>query len=254
MGEGASNSWWLLPNVSAQPYGQDVDDLIVWMHVVMLVLFVGWLGYFLLAIFKFRASRGHKADPSYRFGRANVAFAVGVGILEIFLESGYSVPGWRNLKEEFPAPDKALTVRVVAKQFTWIIHYAGEDGLFGRTLPTLASAKNPMGLDREGDLAAKDDIWTYGKLRVPLGKPVIVRLSSLDVIHSFGVPNLRLKQDVVPGMEIPVWFEAAVEGSYVIACSQLCGNGHSTMKGSVEVLPPAGFEQWLDEQAKELAE
>jgi len=96
-------------------------------------------------------------------------------------------------------------VRIVAEQFAWNIHYPGPDGVFGRTSLSLVGTDNPLGLDRS-DPAAKDDIATINQLNVPVGKPVVIHLSSKDVIHSLNLPAFRVKQDAVPGLNIPVWF------------------------------------------------
>jgi cytochrome c oxidase subunit 2 len=116
------------------------------------------------------------------------------------------------------------------------------------------------------DSAATDDVTTLNQLYLPVNKPVIVKLRSKDVIHSFNVPEFRVKQDAIPGLTIPVWFIPNVttaemrtrtgnpEFQYEIACAQLCGLGHFRMRGFVTVLPPEEFQKWLEEKAKEAAE
>jgi cytochrome c oxidase subunit 2 len=124
---------------------------------------------------------------------------------------------------------------------------------------------NPLGLDRD-DPAAKDDVTTVNQLYLPVNRPIIVRLRSKDVIHSFGVPELRVKQDAVPGLTIPIWFIPTIttadmrtrlgnpEFEYEIACAQLCGIGHARMRGLVTIQSADEFQKWLDEKVKEAAE
>ena len=103
---------------------------------------------------------------------------------------------------------------------------------------------NPLGLD-PSDSAAKDDIVAINQLHVPVGKPVIVHLNSKDVIHSFFLPVMRVKQDVIPGQTVSVWFEAAKTGKFEIACAQLCGLGHYRMRGFFMIDTPEQFSTWM---------
>ena len=135
-------------------------------------------------------------------------------------------------------------VRVVGTQFAWNIQYPGPDGKFGRTDIKLVGSDNPLGLDRS-DPAAKDDITTINQLNLPVDRPVLVHLSSMDVIHSFGLYEMRVKQDAIPGIQIPVWFIPNRIGEYEIACSQLCGLGHFRMRGFVNIKTEADFQKWL---------
>src|SRR5262249_58236940 len=122
---------------------------------------------------------------------------------------------------------------------------------FGRTDTKLITSTNNIGLDRN-DTIAKDDVVSVGVMHVPVGKPVRVRLRSKDVIHSFFLPNFRLKQDAVPGMAIKAWFTPTKAGNYEVACAELCGLGHYHMKAALTVdESQAKFNQWLDEKAKE---
>ena len=105
-----------------------------------------------------------------------------------------------------PSANDALVVEVTAEQFAWNVHYAGPDGKFGRTdIKLLDAQENPLGLDRS-DPAGKDDVTTLNQLYLPVNKPIIVKLRSKDMIHSFGVPEFRVKQDAIPGLTIPTWF------------------------------------------------
>jgi cytochrome c oxidase subunit 2 len=145
------------------------------------------------------------------------------------------------------------------------MHYPGPDGVFGRTdVALLDLQSNPLGLDRE-DPAAKDDVTTVNQLYVPVNKPVIVRLRSKEVIHSFGVPEFRVKQDAIPGLTIPIWFIPTVTTAemrkqtgndafqYEIACAQLCGLGHARMRGFVTVQTAEEFQKWLEDTIAEQA-
>ena len=112
----------------------------------------------------------------------------------------------------------------------------------------LVGPDNPLGLDRR-DPAGQDDITTINRLNLPVGKPVIVYLSSKDVVHSFGLPQMRVKQDAMPGIVQPVWFTPTQTGEWDIACSQLCGLGHFRMRGIYAVLPAADYDAWLAAEA-----
>jgi cytochrome c oxidase subunit 2 len=137
---------------------------------------------------------------------------------------------------------------VLAKQFAWSFRYPGPDGQFG---PTSAArmddaSGNPFGLD-PNDPAGKDDIVS-GTLRIPAGRPVRLILNSPDVIHSFFVRELRLKQDVVPGMRIPLSFTVDIPGTYEIPCAELCGLGHHQMRTTMIVMPSGDYGRWKQEQ------
>lgn len=141
-----------------------------------------------------------------------------------------------------------IRIQAGAKQFAWNFRYAGPDGRFGRTDVGKINdaAGNPFGVD-ERDPAGRDDIVSAA-LRIPAGRRIELQLTGQDVIHSFFVRELRLKQDVVPGMEIPLRFEAGRPGEYEIACAELCGLGHHQMRSVLIVLPPAEFDAWLRTQ------
>jgi cytochrome c oxidase subunit II len=254
---------WLGMPALATTNGGQIDGLIGWTHIFMLVLFVGWGGFFLYALFRFRRSRNPVANYAGVRSHASSYLEIGVAVVEAILLVGFSIPLWAARVDRVPAESEALVVEVTGEQFAWNIHYAGPDRKFGKTdIKLLDLQSNPLGLDRD-DPAAKDDVTTLNQLYLPVNKPIIVRLRSKDVIHSFGVPEFRVKQDAVPGLTIPIWFVPNVttadmrtrmgnaEFQYEIACAQLCGLGHAKMRGFVTVVTADEFQKWLDEKVKE---
>jgi len=125
----------------------------------------------------------------------------------------------------------------------------GPDGQFGRRDISLVTNSNPLGID-PNDLAGKDDIVVLGELHVPVNRPVIIELSSKDVIHNFCLPHMRIAADAIPGYLIPMWFKPIKTGNYEVVCGQLCGLGHYSMKGMVVVDEPAEYQTWLKERAE----
>jgi len=236
--------------VAASAHAGEIDNMIVLVHWLMLVLFVGWGLFFLFVLFRFRKGANAKASYSGAKGKFAKSTEVAVAIVEVILLVGYAFPAWATRVKQFPSENEATVVRVVGEQFAWNVHYPGPDGKFGRTDIKLVSADNPLGLDRT-DPNAKDDITTINQLNLPVDKPVLVHLSTKDVIHSFGLYEMRVKQDAIPGMDIPVWFTPTRTGEYEITCSQLCGLGHFRMRGFVTVQSQADFQNWLAEQAKQ---
>lgn len=235
---------WGLPfNASAN--GAEIDRLIYVVHGLMFALFIGWFIFLIIALLRFRQRPGHQAAYKLNHFKTPTYVEVAVALFEVLLLVGFSFPVVHKVRNVFPDAAKALQVRVVAEQFVWNVHYPGEDGLFGRTDINLMGGLNPVGLD-PNDPRAKDDIVTVNQLHVPVNRPVIVRLSSKDVIHSFGIPVMRLKRDVIPGQAIPVWFEAAKTGHFEIACAQLCGLGHYRMRGFFTVETEEQFKTWLN--------
>jgi cytochrome c oxidase subunit 2 len=244
---------WLGLPVQASTHAAELDNMTVIVHWLMLVLFVGWGAFFIYVLFRFRAGAHPKASYTGAKGKIAKGTEVGVAIVEVILLLFYAIPAWATRVSAFPAESQALVVRVTAEQFSWNVHYPGPDGQFGRREISRVASDNPLGLDRN-DPAAKDDITTVNQLNVPIDRPVLVQLASKDVIHSFGLFEMRVKQDAIPGMEIPVWFTPNRLGQYEIACSQLCGIGHFRMRGFVTVMSDADFRNFLAEEAKLLAQ
>ena len=242
---------WLGIPVQASAHAAEIDHMTVLVHWLMLVLFVGWGAFFVFALFRFRRAANPRASYAGAKGKISKGLEVAVAVVEGVLLVFYAIPAWATRVKAFPSESEAVVVRVVGEQFAWNIQYPGPDGKFGRTDINRVSADNPLGLDRT-DPNAKDDITSINQLYLPVNRPVLVHLSSKDVIHSFGVYELRVKQDAIPGMTMPVWFVPIRPGEYDIACSQLCGLGHFRMRGFVTVQSDADFRKWLDDQEKEL--
>ena len=237
------NTWLGLP-VEASAQAAGLDRLTVIVHLLMAVMFVGWGAYFVYVLVRFRRSRQPQAVFRGSRSRWPTWTEAAVAIVELVLLAAFSIPAWASRVNGAPSPNEALVIRVVGQQFSWSVHYAGPDGEFGRVDASLVDASNPVGLDRASPHAA-DDVVAINQIHLPLGRPVIVQLSSKDVVHSFGVPAMRVKQDAIPGMMIPVWFTPTLAGTYDVACSQLCGLGHSRLRAVVTVESPDAFAQWL---------
>jgi cytochrome c oxidase subunit 2 len=143
--------------------------------------------------------------------------------------------------------DAPVVIRIVAQQFQWNVHYSGLDGRFGDTSMSLITDTNPVGLESQFPVrqGRSPHVWRSA----PAGQPaVIIELSSLDVIHSFGIPAMRVKQDVNPGVGSTVWFTPTQTGEFEVACSQLCGAGHYRMKAVITVETEAAFRTFLSQK------
>lgn len=233
----------------ASVHGADVDKLIIYLHWLMIALFIGWMAYFVYAVWRFRRSRSPKADYVGVTNHSSSYIEVAVAIAEGILLFALAVPLWSKAATDFPDPKDSTVMRIIGRQFNWIARYPGADGIFGSNRVDLVSGENPMGLDKN-DPAAKDDVVVESnEMAVPVNKPVIAAISSLDVIHSFKVTPLRMTQDANPGMSIPVHFKPTVTNTYFIQCSQLCGNGHYSMKGYFKVLSQPDFDAWMKGKA-----
>ena len=237
--------------IQAATHAGEIDNMIVLVHWLMLIMFVGWAVFFIFVLFRFRKSAHPKASYTGAKGKISKGTEVAVAVVEVILLVFYAIPAWAKRVKAFPSESEAVVVRVIGEQFAWNIQYPGPDGKFGRTDINLVSADNPIGLDRR-DAAAKDDITTINQLNLPVDRPVLVHLSSKDVIHSFGLFEMRVKQDAIPGMQIPVWFIPNRIGEYEITCSQLCGLGHFRMRGFITIQSDADYKKWFDDQEKEL--
>jgi len=254
-------SW--LPQLASE-HGAAMDRALGIVHVLMAVLFVGWGAFFAFVLVRFRRRRNPVADYRGATSHASTWLEGAVAVVEAVLLVGLSMPLWADRVEHLPPLAESTRVRVVGEQFAWNIHYPGPDGVFGRTDPKLIDTQsNPLGLDRS-DPAAKDDVTTINQLHLPVGKPVRITLTSKDVIHSFALQEMRVKQDAVPGISVEVWFVPKVstdemrartgnpDFNYEISCAQLCGLGHYRMRGFVTVESPEAFQKWMDEQEAQL--
>lgn len=229
----------------ASANGKAVDALMVYVHWLMLVLFVGWIIYFFYAIYRFRASRHPKADYHGVRNHASNYIELAVAAIEALLLVAIAVPLWAKNVDKFPPASESTVIQVVAQQFAWNVRYPGPDGVFGKQDMRFVTSDNVFGVD-PNDAAGKDDIQTLNEIHVPVNKPVIIYLSSKDVIHSLKIIAMRVCQDAIPGLRIPVWFTPTQIGKYQVNCAQLCGNGHSAMSGGFLIVESqADYDKWL---------
>lgn len=234
--------------IDISTHGAEIDRLIYVIHAGMALLFAGWFLYLILALIRFRSCPGQQPAHKLPHFKLPTYVELGVAVSEAILLVGFSFPVVYKASKVFPPESQSLRVRVVAEQFAWNIHYPGDDGVFGKTDIHLINPTSPVGLD-PSDPAGKDDVVTINQLHIPVHKPVIADLSSKDVIHSFALPVMRLKRDVIPGQKASVWFEAKQTGNFEISCAQLCGLGHYRMRGFFIVEEPEKFEAWLKQMA-----
>lgn len=216
-------NWLLDPSFST--HGPDIDRLyyiILFITGAVFVVTQAALVYFLI---RYRKRDGQKAAYVHGSVRAEVIWTVIPFVIVIALAL-MSRGTWNQLKDPMNFPDDAYEIVVTARQFEWTATYPGADGVLGTA----------------------DDFSILNRLEVPANRPVIVHLEAEDVIHSFFVPQFRVKQDAVPGMSIPVWFEATEPGEYELACAELCGIGHYRMGGIVVAHAPSDFDAWLEER------
>ena len=246
--------------ILASEHGKDVDYFILIIHWLMAALFVGWMAYFFYAIFRFRKSANPKADYTGAKGTLANNAEYAVVIIEAILLLAFAIPLWAKAVEKFPKPEDATVMRLTAEQFSWTARYPGPDGKFGKQELKLVTDKNPLGYDDQ-DPAGKDDASSPPKdIHMPLipikvngkdtFKPVIIHLTTKDVIHSFKVTAMRMTQDCMPGMSIPVHFTPTKVGKFNITCAQLCGNGHASMNAMFIVDSPEDFAKWFDKLPK----
>lgn len=234
-------NWWFPELISE--YGA-IDQQFVLTLIVTGVAFVVshiGLGY---CLFRYRGEGQQKALYSHGNTRLEVVWTLIITL--VFVVTAFlGQRVWLNLHLTAAPPD-ALKVEVVGQQFAWVFRYPGPDGKFGKTEPKeINDQDNPLGLVAN-DADGKDDIISRGRMVVPLNRPVQLILRSKDVTHSFFVPSLRFKQDMVPGMNISsVHFTANKIGEYEIACAELCGLGHYKMRGVFEIKESADFDKWL---------
>jgi cytochrome c oxidase subunit 2 len=235
--------------VVASEHGKSVDALIIYVHWLMIALFVGWIAYFAYALFRFHRSRNPKADYVGVKNHASNWIEGAVAAVEGILLIAVAVPLWTRAVDGFPEEKDSTVLQVVAQQFGWNVRYPGKDGVFGRQDMHRVASDNLFGIDPADD-HGKDDVQLYNDIHVPVGKPVIIYISSKDVIHCFKVIAMRVTQDAMPGMRIPIHFKPIQEGRYQINCAQLCGNGHSSMaQGYLVVESQEAYEKWLKSKA-----
>ncbi len=211
---------WFPHDIST--FGPQVDWLFLLIFWITVITWAAVSIAMVVFLFKYRHRPGRKAEYIEGNSRLEVFWTTATAVIMIALAT-LSKSTWAEIKENGPAGQ--VFYKVTAKQFNWEITYPGPDGSFG---PKSITVENEM--------------------HVPVNKVVRFDLTSKDVIHSFFVPNMRLKQDAVPGRIIHVWFEAKEPGTYEIPCAELCGFGHSGMQGTLTVESEADFQKWLKDQ------
>ena len=232
----------------ASDHGAGVDALIIYIHWLMIALFIGWVAYFGYVLFRFSQKRNPRADYIGVRSHASNYIELLVAGVEAVLLIFFAVPLWAKTVDKFPAEKDSTTVHIVAQQFQWNARYPGQDKIFGKQDMRWVNETDTFGVDPT-DPAGKDDVQVVSLIHVVVNKPVILYINSKDVIHSFKVIAMRVTQDAIPGMRIPMHFKPTKTGIYQINCAQLCGVGHSAMSGGRLIVETQGeFDKWLAEQ------
>ena len=219
------NFSWLMPDNVVSTFGPALDDL--WIVILWITGIIFFATEITLLIFmvKYRHRDGRKAEYIHGSNKAEIVWTAIPFVIVMGL-AFYSKGIWDEIRDQSLIPADAYSIELLARQFEWNATYSGADNQFGTA----------------------DDFDVLNELHIPVDRPVRIELEAQEVIHSLFLPEFRVKQDAVPGMITPVWFEATQTGEFTLACAELCGLGHYTMGGTVIVHSQADFQDWLAEQ------
>ena len=218
---------WMLPE-SASGLGPEIDSIYYMILAITGVIFFLVEGLLVVLVVRYRRKEGRRAAYSHGHVRLEIVWTL-VPFVLVLVIAFLSMNVWLEAKaaERTQVAESGMPLRVTAKQFEWNVTYPGPDGA----------------------LDTDDDFTKRNQLHLPVGRDVRVELTAEDVIHSFFLPEFRVKQDAVPGMMIPVWFQPTRTGEFPLGCAELCGLGHYRMKGSVTVHEGEAFDRWVAEEA-----
>ncbi len=212
--------------------GHLIDNVIRYIDTVLAIFFSIVVAAIVFFIIRYRSRPGHKAVYETGNKKVYLIATILMGCLVFFsIDAVIEHMSFRDLQQvfwNFPTGKDVLKVEIMPQQFAWNVRYAGPDEVFA---------------------TADDIVAPLSQLHVPVNTPVVIQLSAFDVVHSFYIPQLRIKQDAVPGTVTTFWFQAVKTGKFEIACSALCGNGHYKMRGNLTVESAEDFQKWLGDQA-----
>lgn len=242
------HTWWMAQDIST--HGQAIDDQ---MSETMAEAGISFLAaQILLAAFIWMFSSAKPGAKIKNFPGGATTMVLGAFLLvgtEVLALGAFGAKAWARIYFTPPAAD-AIPVQVQAGQFAFYFRYPGPDGKFGPIHPNMLSEANQnyFGIDTDHDPDSKDDIVT-AEMAIPVNREIHLLMHSKDVGHSFFVPELRIQQDFVPGLDLSMHFTATKVGRYEIVCTQLCGLGHYNMKAYLSVLSQEDYDNWLKKQA-----
>lgn len=210
---------------------------------------MGWTGFFLYCCWRFRQRRNRKASYHGVKNHVTTHLEIGVAIFEGVLLLGFAFPLWSERTDRFETiqAQDPVRVRVIGYQFAWKYHYPGKDGKFGRIDRNLVKEQGDPCIDPD-DPNGWDD-FVSGNLRVPVNKAAILQVTATDVIHAYAIVPMRIQQDAIPGVDIPMWFRPLKELETSVVCAQLCGQQHGDMVGLMFVEDQEEFQAWADQQS-----
>ena len=221
-------NWTLPPGLST--YASQIDALYYMILVITGIAFVVTEVALVVFLIKYRARPGRRAVYTHGSTKAEIIWTA-VPTVTVIIIGLLSAGVWMDIKGRNSVPEGAYPIGVHGQQFEWMITYPGGDGALGTT----------------------DDFQVRNQLHIPVNTPIVIDLTAEEVIHSFFIPQFRVKQDAMPGMPQRVWFEATQPGSYELACAELCGLGHYRMRAAVTVHTAEAYQQWMSEQAQPVA-
>ncbi|WP_159588608.1 cytochrome c oxidase subunit II [Chelativorans xinjiangense] len=234
--------WWWTPIASNWGYIDDTLIITFWITGAVFSAVILFMAY---CVFRFRHKEGAKAAYQPESKRLEwwltVVTAVGVAAM--------LAPGLYVWSQFVTVPDEATEVEVVGQQWQWNFRLPGEDGKLGKSHNRLVTFENPLGIDPEDPAGQDDIVIEAADLHLPIDKPVKMLLRSIDVLHDFYVPEFRAKMDMVPGMVTYFWFTPTRTGTFEVLCAELCGTGHSYMRGMVAVETEEDYLAWLEGQS-----
>lgn len=221
-----------------------IDDTMLITLIITGIVFIAINFFVAFAVIKFRHQEGRKAkyEPENKKLEVWLTVATSIGIIAML------APGLIVYADFVEVPENAMEVEVVGQQWSWSFRYPGVDGALGKTAVEHISIDNPFGVDPLDENGQDDVLILANRMSLPLNQPIKILLRSKDVLHDFYVPQFRVKMDMVPGTVTYLWFEPTVVGVFEILCAEFCGLGHFNMRGKVDVVERAEFDQWLSSQ------